>query len=95
MIWLIPILWVQRARIHRTGITDRSAAPPGVSSSDRDCRIGTGCGPGAIGRCRDRNRAQPEPAGFEENFLARVQAYTAGYDHEFRFIPLGTAWAGR
>src|SRR5947208_8163488 len=35
---------------------------------------------------------QPEPAGFEENFLARVQAYTAGYDHEFKIVPhLATA----
>ena len=41
-------------------------------------------------------RNQPEPAGFEENFLARVQAYTAGYDHEFKFIPhLGTAFGGQ
>jgi hypothetical protein len=30
---------------------------------------------------------QPEPPGFQERFLARVQAYTAGYDHEFHFIP--------
>jgi hypothetical protein len=29
----------------------------------------------------------PLPAGFEEHFLARVQAYTLGYDHEFNFIP--------
>jgi len=35
---------------------------------------------------------QPEPAGFEERFLARVQAYTAGYDHDFHFLPgLATA----
>ncbi len=39
---------------------------------------------------------QPEPPGFEERFLARVQAYTAGYDHEFRFIPgLATALGGQ
>lgn len=30
---------------------------------------------------------QPEPPGFKERFLARVQAYTAGYDHEFHFVP--------
>jgi hypothetical protein len=30
---------------------------------------------------------QPEPPGFDERFLARVQAYTAGYDHDFHFIP--------
>ncbi len=30
---------------------------------------------------------QPEPPGFEERFLARVQAYTAGYDHDFHFLP--------
>ena len=30
---------------------------------------------------------QPEPPGFEEKFLARIQAYTAGYDHDFRLIP--------
>jgi hypothetical protein len=29
----------------------------------------------------------PEPPGFEEKFLARIQAYTAGYDHDFPFIP--------
>jgi hypothetical protein len=28
-----------------------------------------------------------EPPGFQEHFLARVQAYTAGYDREFRAIP--------
>ena len=34
----------------------------------------------------------PEPPGFEERFLARVQAYSLGYDHDFRFIPwLATA----
>jgi hypothetical protein len=39
---------------------------------------------------------QPEPPGFEERFLARVQAYTAGYDHEFHFIPgLATAVGGQ
>ena len=30
---------------------------------------------------------QIEPSGFVERFLARVQAYTFGYDHDFRFIP--------
>ncbi|HEY7405732.1 MAG TPA: hypothetical protein VIB39_19560 [Candidatus Angelobacter sp.] len=30
---------------------------------------------------------QPEPPGFEEAFLARIQAYTAGYDHDFHMIP--------
>jgi len=41
-------------------------------------------------------RNQPEPPGFEENFLARVQAYTAGYDHQFRMIPhLATAIGGQ
>jgi hypothetical protein len=35
---------------------------------------------------------QPEPAGFDETFLARVQAYSVGYDHEFPIIPqLSTA----
>jgi hypothetical protein len=29
----------------------------------------------------------PLPPGFEEHFLARVQAYTLGYDREFNFIP--------
>ena len=29
----------------------------------------------------------PEPSGFEERFLARIQAYTAGYDREFKVIP--------
>ncbi|HUJ30693.1 MAG TPA: hypothetical protein VLY23_05390 [Candidatus Acidoferrum sp.] len=29
----------------------------------------------------------PIPPGFEEHFLARVQAYTLGYDREFGFIP--------
>src|SRR5215468_4821718 len=30
---------------------------------------------------------QPEPPGFLERFLARVQAYTVGYDHDFHWIP--------
>src|SRR5262249_2947484 len=39
---------------------------------------------------------QPEPIGFEEHFLARVQAYTIGYDHEFHFIPyVATAVGGQ
>ena len=29
----------------------------------------------------------PLPPGFEEHFLARVQAYTVGYDHEWNFVP--------
>jgi hypothetical protein len=38
---------------------------------------------------------QPEPPGFQERFLARVQAYTAGYDHDFHWIPgLATALGG-
>lgn len=35
---------------------------------------------------------QAEPPGFDERFLARVQAYTAGYDHDFPLVPgLSTA----
>jgi hypothetical protein len=35
---------------------------------------------------------QAEPPGFDEQFLARVQAYTAGYDRDFPMIPgLSTA----
>jgi hypothetical protein len=35
---------------------------------------------------------QAEPPGFDENFLARIQAYTAGYDRDFPLIPgLSTA----
>jgi hypothetical protein len=30
----------------------------------------------------------PEPPGFTENIIGRVQAYTAGYDREFKFAPL-------
>ena len=29
----------------------------------------------------------PLPPGFQERFLARVQAYTFGYDHEWNFLP--------
>ncbi|HEU4414945.1 MAG TPA: hypothetical protein VFT65_09210 [Candidatus Angelobacter sp.] len=39
---------------------------------------------------------QAEPAGFNERFLARIQAYTAGYDHDFPVIPgLSTALGGQ
>jgi len=39
---------------------------------------------------------QPEPQGFNEEFLARIQAYTAGYDHDFKLIPgLATAFGGQ
>jgi hypothetical protein len=39
---------------------------------------------------------QPEPPGFDERFLTRVQAYTIGYDHDFHFIPgLATAFGGQ
>jgi hypothetical protein len=35
---------------------------------------------------------QAEPPGFEEQFLARIQAYTAGYDRDFPLVPgLSTA----
>jgi hypothetical protein len=38
----------------------------------------------------------PEPPGFEDRFLARIQAYTVGYDHDFHFIPgLATALGGQ
>jgi len=38
----------------------------------------------------------PVPPGFEEHFFARVQAYTAGYDHDFDLIPhLATALGGQ
>ncbi|HEV2178631.1 MAG TPA: hypothetical protein VGW33_15700 [Terriglobia bacterium] len=30
---------------------------------------------------------KPEPPGFQEHFLARVQAYTAGYDRDFWVVP--------
>jgi hypothetical protein len=39
---------------------------------------------------------RPEPPGFEERFLARIQAYTVGYDHDFHFIPgVATAFGGQ
>lgn len=38
----------------------------------------------------------PLPPGFEEHFLARVQAYTLGYDREFDVIPhISTALGGQ
>jgi len=38
----------------------------------------------------------PLPPGFEEKFLARVQAYTFGYDREFNFIPhVSSAFGGQ
>ncbi len=30
---------------------------------------------------------RPQPQGFEERFLARVQAYTAGYSRDFQMLP--------
>jgi hypothetical protein len=39
---------------------------------------------------------QVEPADFEETFLARIQAYTVGYDRDFPLIPgLSTALGGQ
>ncbi|HXA85005.1 MAG TPA: hypothetical protein VNZ47_08025 [Candidatus Dormibacteraeota bacterium] len=39
---------------------------------------------------------QAEPPGFDEQFLARIQAYTVGYDHDFPLIPgLATALGGQ
>jgi hypothetical protein len=39
---------------------------------------------------------QAEPAGFDEQFLARIQAYTVGYDHDFPlFSWLSTALGGQ
>ena len=38
----------------------------------------------------------PEPPGFTENIVGRVQAYTAGYDREFHIVPqLSTALGGQ
>ena len=38
----------------------------------------------------------PLPPGFDEQFLARVQAYTLGYDRQFGFIPgASTAFGGQ
>ena len=38
----------------------------------------------------------PIPPGFQERFLARIQAYTFGYDHEWNFIRhLSTAFGGQ
>ncbi|MGH9759153.1 MAG: hypothetical protein ACRD4M_15565, partial [Candidatus Acidiferrales bacterium] len=38
----------------------------------------------------------PLPPGFAEHFLARVQAYTFGYDREFDIIPrVSTAIGGQ
>ena len=40
--------------------------------------------------------SNPEPPGFTENIVGRVQAYTAGYDREFKIIPqLSTAFGGQ
>jgi hypothetical protein len=39
---------------------------------------------------------QPEPPGFDETLLARIQAYTVGYDRDFPLIPgLSTALGGQ
>jgi hypothetical protein len=39
---------------------------------------------------------QAEPTNFDEQFLARIQAYTVGYDHDFPLIPwLSTALGGQ
>jgi hypothetical protein len=39
---------------------------------------------------------QAEPPGFDEQILARIQAYTVGYDHDFPLIPgLSTALGGQ
>jgi hypothetical protein len=39
---------------------------------------------------------QAEPPGFDEQFLARIQAYTVGYDHDFPLVPgLATAVGGQ
>ena len=38
---------------------------------------------------------QSEPPGFDERFLARIQAYTAGYDRDFPLIPRPLNSAGR
>ena len=40
--------------------------------------------------------SSPLPAGFEEHFLARIQAYTVGYDREFPLLPhFSTAIGGQ
>ena len=38
----------------------------------------------------------PLPSGFDERFLARIQAYTLGYDREFAVVPhISTAFGGQ
>jgi hypothetical protein len=40
--------------------------------------------------------SQPAPQGFQEHFLARIQAYSVGYDREFKMIPhLNSALGGQ
>ncbi len=42
------------------------------------------------------NGENPLPPGFEEHFLARIQAYSFGYDREFGFIPhFSSAFGGQ
>jgi hypothetical protein len=41
-------------------------------------------------------KGQPEPQGFDEYVIGRVQAYTVGYDRDFRLVPhLSTALGGQ
>jgi hypothetical protein len=92
--WVSTLLW-GRNRVVETGqVFNGYLAESTLQFSDRN-RI--------WGRIENLDRTselllgkQPEPAGFNEQLLARIQAYTVGYDHDFPLLPgLSTALGGQ
>src|SRR6266853_351864 len=92
--WTSTLLW-GRNRVLQTGEVFNGYLAESTLRFAKDNRV--------WGRIENVDRTsefllgkQAEPLGFEENFLARIQAYTVGYDHEFPLIPsLSTALGGQ
>jgi hypothetical protein len=83
--WASTLLW-GRNRVVQTGAVLNSYLAESTLSFARSNHVWT--------RIENVDRTSelllgknPEPPGFEEHFLARVQAFTAGYDHDFQLIP--------
>lgn len=92
--WVSTLLWGRNHVVETGQVFNGYLAESTLQFSDRN-RI--------WGRIENLDRTselllgkQPEPAGFDEQLLARIQAYTVGYDHDFPLLPgLSTALGGQ
>jgi hypothetical protein len=92
--WASTVLWGRTRDLLDNGVLNGYLAESTVRFNGRDY---------LWGRVENVDRTSdllldgnPEPPGFEERFLARVQAYTVGYDYDFDWFPhVATALGGQ